>query len=503
MPPIATAKYYLNKVGIYGDAENVAGALLEWTPSPKEFSNGLICEISDTFECKRGSPLLNAVIQKAVELVGANPKNINRESEKKFKWYLDHTKDLIREKDHNMEDNWVYLDRLGVGGDLSRTFFPPTRYGCLLKRLNARQESTTCHFCGSNGERDGLFSCRGCLSLTYCSRRCQNLSWEDGHKLNCKSFSEQTFAEDALEVPLNEEAQSWKKRSARYEGWYRQAKEELKSSQLESLILEEQKHDLEAQVNALKAQLHASAKSKGGLSSGIKRFKKSVVNNLRTSRKPSSQEAGAVGGMEKDPLTKFKHLEIVSPKSSRTGASSSFLKISSSKGPKPFPATKLKRRKLQKRAHLTIEAISLLAGDKEEGEEISDNVKVLMVEIVKLKPSLGREIISANPTIAKDVFLLNPDDANKMMQALGLSWNKTRDMANIMARLTGCRLFPSEARRRTALAEVTKICATDKLHVGKIPLYKCGKSKYPTLQPFTKIKDISAFMTEMLQEVRL
>lgn len=472
----------------------MAAALLEWKPSANEFSNGLVCEILDKFTCTRGSPLFSALIQQVVRLISASSKSITYESQNKFRWYLDHTKSLITERGAEMSEKWLYLDRLASDGDLCTTFFPPSRYQSLLKRLQTKAEPTCCKNCGSSGERDGLFTCRGCLSFSYCSRRCQKQSWDEGHKLNCLEFSKLTFAEDALQIPLDPEAESWMKSSANFQRLYTESKEALISSQLQALRLEEEKSALVVEVTALRDQIKCTLKSKGGLSSGIKRFKQSVVNKLGGSEKSSFERQNV----------SFKNLEIVSPKGPSAGhfANSTFLRISSSKGPKHLAAAALKRRALQRRAHTALEAVSLLAGDEENSNDISENVKALVVQMVHLKPSLGREIIAANPTIARDVFLLTPTDANKLMQALGLSWKKTRDMANIMAKLTGCRLFPSEAKRRTELAEVTKLCSTDKLLVGKIPLFKSGKATYPTLQPFTKVANIADFMNEIVEEVK-
>ena len=494
----------------------MAAALSEWSPTSAEFSNGLVLELYNKFTCSRGTQLFAAVVQKIVKLVGADPRYVNAECNKKIQLYIQRTQVMMEKRNATMGDPWIYLDRLASGGDLATTLHPPSRFRRLLGRLNARDEPTCCHFCGEAVHPDGLFSCRGCLSFTYCSRRCQRQSWEGGtdggHKLTCKLYADLTFGEDAKEVPTNEGADTWMKRAAKFEGLYKEANEALVASQQDASSLKEEILTLTQELKTAKQQELSALKSKAGFASVWSRFK-------RTPTEPPPQpavggreggqgeggggrgEGGGTGGglMEKVDLAGFPHLQVVSPK----GGGGRFLKVANVRGPKSQCAEKLKRLALKHRAQNALEALALLAGDTELGNDdtTSNNLKILMVEMINQKPALGREIVASNPSLTKNVFLLTPSDANKLMHSLGLSWKKTRDMSNIMARLTGGRLFPSEGKRRAALAEVTKICATDKLHVGKLPLFKNGKAKYPTLQAYTKVADISQFMVDLIAEV--
>ena len=510
VPDIATPKSYLEDENIFGGEEEVAAGLLEWTPTPAQFSNGLVLELYEKFGTKKGTRLMGAVVQKIVQLVGANPRNVNKECIHKMYTYITRTKDMVQKNGATMAEKWIYLDRLTRGADLEATLHPPSSYHRLLGRLNAMEEQTSCHFCGEAGDRDRLFSCRGCLSFTYCSRRCQRQGWEGGHKATCNLYADQTFGDEAKEVPTNEEAATWRKRAAKFEALYREAHEGFVASEQAASCLKEEISRLTEELKAAKKQQTSASKSKAGIASVLARFKKTATEAVGGGERgpgEDGQDRGGGGGtaaagglMEKVNFAGLPHLQVVSPKS----GGGRFLKLANVRGPKTQCAENLKKTALKTRAISALEAVALLAGDTHLGdkENTSNNLKIMMVEMINQKPALGREIVASNPSLTKDVFLLTPTDANKLMHSLGLSWKKTRDMSSIMARLTGCRLFPSEGRRRAALAEVTQICSTDKLHVGKLPLFKNGKAKYPTLQAYTKIADISQFMVELMAEVK-
>ena len=64
VPDIATPKSYLEDENIFGGEEEVAAGLLEWTPTPAQFSNGLVLELYEKFGTKKGTRLMGAVVQK-------------------------------------------------------------------------------------------------------------------------------------------------------------------------------------------------------------------------------------------------------------------------------------------------------------------------------------------------------------------------------------------------------------------------------------------------------
>ena len=213
-PDIAKSKSYLEDANIFGGEEEVAARLSEWTPTPAQFTNGLVVELYRKFGARMGTRLSDAFVQKVVDLVGADDRNVNRESSNKIRNYMRRTQEMMGKNDATLDDKWVYLDRLTLGGDLQTTLHPPSSYQRLLARLNGRQEQTFCHSCGESGDRDRLFSCRACLAVSYCSRLCQRKSWEEGgHKLLCKMYASDSFGEEAKEAPYNDETISWMRRA--------------------------------------------------------------------------------------------------------------------------------------------------------------------------------------------------------------------------------------------------------------------------------------------------
>ena len=59
--------------------------------------------------------------------------------------------------------------------------------------LLTHESSDMCDICGKASKVDQhvLFKCQGCLSRTYCSKKCQKFDWrQNGHYLNCKQKQE-------------------------------------------------------------------------------------------------------------------------------------------------------------------------------------------------------------------------------------------------------------------------------------------------------------------------
>ena len=76
-------------------------------------------------------------------------------------------------------------------------------------------------------------------------------------------------------------------------------------------------------------------------------------------------------------------------------------------------------------------------------------------------------------------------------------------MASMLSKLRyGVRLFGSEAKRREAQAEVTKLVATPKLQVMKLLMKRTGIAEFATLCPAVKVGDLPNFLVELVEEVR-
>ena len=89
------------------------------------------------------------------------------------------------------------------------------------------------------------------------------------------------------------------------------------------------------------------------------------------------------------------------------------------------------------------------------------------------------------------------------MAGAGLTFSTCRKMASMLSKLKfGVRLFGSEAKRREAQAEVTRLVATPKLQVMKLLLKKTGMAEFATLCPAVKVGDLPNFLMELLAEVR-
>ena len=118
VPDIATPKSYLEDENIFGGEEEVAAGLFEWTPTPAQFSNGLVLELYRKFGARMGTRLIDALVKKIVHLVGADHRNVNRECINKIQMYIRRTEEMMEKNAATMADKWFYLDRLSIGGDL-------------------------------------------------------------------------------------------------------------------------------------------------------------------------------------------------------------------------------------------------------------------------------------------------------------------------------------------------------------------------------------------------
>ena len=176
-----------------------------------------------------------------------------------------------------------------------------------------------------------------------------------------------------------------------------------------------------------------------------------------------------------------------------------YLRIESSRTSRN--ATDLTDRRLWEKAHQIIEYSAILAGDsfinKERGTE---NLKLMMTQVVKLFPWLTEEIINSSPKMLRKALVLEPEEANRFMLGAGLSWSNMRKMSNMLEKMRGIRLFGSEERRRVAMNNHTSLLANEKLLVLKLPLLKSSKSKFPTLQPAVKVADLPSFIAEAVNE---
>ena len=176
-----------------------------------------------------------------------------------------------------------------------------------------------------------------------------------------------------------------------------------------------------------------------------------------------------------------------------------YLRIESSRTSRN--ATDLTDRRLWEKAHQIIEYSAILAGDsfinKERGTE---NLKLMMTQVVKLFPWLTEEIINSSPKMLRKALVLEPEEANRFMLGAGLSWSNMRKMSNMLEKMRGIRLFGSEEKRRVAMKNHTSLLANEKLLVLKLPLLKSSKSKFPTLQPAVKVADLPSFIAEAVNE---
>ena len=85
---------------------------------------------------------------------------------------------------------------------------------------------------------------------------------------------------------------------------------------------------------------------------------------------------------------------------------------------------------LWEKAHQILEYSAILAGDsfinKERGTE---NLKLMMTQVVKLFPWLTEEIINSSPKMLRKALVLEPEEANRFMLGAGLSWSNMRKMS--------------------------------------------------------------------------
>lgn len=430
-------------------AEEFAQKLVLWEPKPEEFTNGLVVQIFQQYNVTFASKIFQALTLLVHKLIGVGAdKNVNTDVKKKLLRNFQYTEKLIQNTGASLTDPWVYLDKLKKDGDPSDDVVP---------RCDASTQSND---------------------------------------------------------------NTWRLSAVRYKGLYNESQETVKALQSRLAAMQEEL-DVEQKENSeLKVQLKAANRAKGGFASSFSRVKKSFLEKISSKNDDDEQDGGPGGdttpvrspdsarfyltpAVEDVPDLKYVNKKLFYGEKLGQGKYGRplFLRIDSSRN--QLEATNLSSVALFKRAHLLVEVVALISGDRfVDKENGSDNLKLMMTQIVKLFPWLAEEIVSSNPNILKKVMTLEPEEANKFMLGAGLTWNNMRKMSNMLQKLRGCRLFCSEQRRRIAMNDHTRLLATDKLLVLKLSLYKTSKSKFPTLQPAVKIANLPYFICDLVREAK-
>ena len=247
---------HLAMMGLAGElAGEVAVKLEVWGG---EVTNGLVMEVTEHFS----DP---AVAKSLVTCVAARlriqPKDIDQNLRDKIKKYFKQTRSKMEAAGGSAAEEWLYLARLGPGGDLHQPALhaPSSRLAELGARIGGLGQAggVRCRRQGCGGLGDyavcqvtplsSTFTIsQGCFVATYCGLGCREAAWEAEHRASCGQAAASMLGPDVFPVMATEKEKAANMLANRFKGSFKSEKvkveeEKVKVKELAAQLKEKEK----------------------------------------------------------------------------------------------------------------------------------------------------------------------------------------------------------------------------------------------------------------------